>query len=410
MIKRFKIILALFFVLFFLFSPVSMAENKKEFGEELESAGIAEEGPAEPIEKKDLEKEENVGIRPVGAPIFTYSSDFGPSFGAHLAIYNYGDASVQPFKYLYRLQGLFGTNGDMNNYFFFDAPKIFGSAFRFQTRIGYQVIHNYNYFGIGNGTSNDQPESFYRFKRTTPGILINVIRDIKGNFKLIFGYLFEQRITDEGTNSKLAQDKPRGYNGGKDSELRVGLAYDSRDTEGMTSKGNFIDLYAEVPIKAFGSSYNYARFTFADRNYVKLFDPLVWANRILLKTSVGDVPFYEMAKIGGYAHFDGIGGNSTLRGYKQARFIDRSVILFNEELRLKIMKFYMFKQRFELYTVAFADFGRVFSSLENFSLNHMHLSGGGGIRVCWNKTFVLAPDVGFSNEGYSIYFGFNNMF
>jgi len=391
----------------------AFAENKEEFGRELETGGIDEEGmPASSPDDKRLAKEENVGIRPVGAPIFTYSSDFGPSMGAHLAIYNYGDASVKPYKYLYRFQGLFGTNGDMNNYFSFDAPQIFGSKFRLQAKAAYQVINNYNYFGVGNNTSDKGPKSFYEFKRTTPSLIVNLYRDIWSKFKIVGGILAEKRYVKAAPTSKLEADKPRGYKGGVDSELRLGLVYDSRDNEAMTGHGNFIDIYAELPLQVFGSSFNYARFTFANRNYFTLIgdDRLVWANRIIVKSSVGSVPFYEMAKFGGFEHFDGIGGNNTLRGIKQARYIDRSALVINEELRLKLTDFYVGRQRFDIYSVAFGDFGRVFSSLKAFTPAGLHPAGGGGVRICWNKTFVLAPDVGFSSEGYSVYFKFNNVF
>jgi len=359
----------------------------------------------------DNVREENMGIRPSGAPIFSYSSDYGPSFGAHLAIFDYGKGNIKPYRGLYRLQVLFGTNGDFNNYFAMDVPEIFGTQFRFMNRLAIQRIVDYNYYGIGNNTPGDNPvKNYYHFKRITPSFHFNLMRQIYGDLDLVLGYLWEQRRIDAGQGTKLMDDFPVGATGGNDSELRFGLSYDSRDNESMPTRGNYIDAFAELPLRAFGSSYNSARFTITDRNYLSLCDRLVWANRIIVKASTGTVPFYEMAKIGGLWHFDGLGGSSTIRGIRQSRYIDRALFLFNEELRLRTFNFYVWRERFDIYLVAFADFGRVMSGLDHISLKGLHFGGGFGPRVQWNKNFSLAVDVGFSKEGYGIYFGFKNMF
>jgi hypothetical protein len=359
----------------------------------------------------DNVREENVGIRPSGAPIFSYSSDYGPSFGAHIAFFDYGKGTVKPYRGLYRIQGLFGTNGDFNNYFATDNPEIFGTQFRFMSRFAIQRIGDYNYFGVGNNTSADNTTNdYYHFKRVTPSFHFNLLRKIYGNFYAILGYLWEERLITTNSNSKLAGDFPTGATGGKDSELRFGISYDSRDNEAMPVSGHYIDAFAELPLRAFGSSYNSARFTITDRNYVSICNRLVWANRIIIKASTGTVPFYEMAKIGGLWHFDGLGGGSTIRGIRQSRYIDRAMLLFNEELRLRTFNFYVLKERFDVYVVAFADFGRVMSGLDHISLKGLHPAGGGGLRIQWNKNFSIAPDIGFSKEGYGIYFSFKNMF
>lgn len=353
---------------------------------------------------------ENKGVRPHGAPIIKYSSDYGLSMGGHIAIFDYSNGDIKPFKYLYKAQFMMGVNGDYNGSLYFDAPDFLDTDFRFQVAGGIGKIFDYNYFGIGNDTPNVATSAYYQFVRTTPCFLLNAIRNFYGNFYFILGYSYDRRMIKSDPVSKLRSDAPRGFEGGTDSELRLGVSYDSRDNEAMTTKGIFADFFAELPQKWVGSTYNYARFTLTGRNYLEIFPKLVWANRILLKNSVGEVPFYEMASIGGYRHFDGLGGNNTLRGFRQTRFLDRSTILFNEELRIHIKKFYVRNERFDVYLLSFADFGRVFSNMKNFSLNDMHLSAGGGTRICWNKNFVIAPDIGFSKEGYGLYISFGNIF
>jgi outer membrane protein assembly factor BamA len=236
------------------------------------------------------------------------------------------------------------------------------------------------------------------------------MRKLYGNFYLIGGYLYEQRVIKAAPSSRLKLNSPLGSSGGRDSELRLGIAYNSTDDETMPSKGTFTDFYIELPQKWLGSSYSYERFTFTNRNYLKLSRRLVWGSRFVMKVSGGTVPFYEMAKVGGYIHFDGLGGGATIRGVRQSRVIDENVYFFNEELRFFVTDFYIGRQRFDIYLLPFVDFGRVFSGINDFSFANMHLGGGGGARICWNKNFIIAPDFGISSEGYGIYFSFRNMF
>lgn len=360
--------------------------------------------------EEPCEKNENVGVRPAGAPIIKYSSDFGFMGGGNLSIYNYSDGAIKPYKYLYRIQTLVGTTLDTSSHFFFDAPEIFGTKFRPQVKIAFEKINRYNYFGIGNDAAKTGASDFNKFERTTPSLFVNVIRKLRGNFYLIGGYLYEHRIVRADSTSRLKLDAPLGSNGGRDSELRIGVAYNSTDSEAMPTKGTFTDFYAELPQKWLGSTFNYERFTFTNRNYVKLFEPLVWASRFVVKSSIGDVPFYEMAKVGGYIHFDGLGGGATVRGVEQSRIIDKNMYIFNEELRFFVTNFYIGRERFDIYVLSFADFGRVFSGVNDLSLSGMHFGGGGGLRLCWNKNFMIAPDVGFSSEGYGAYLSFRNIF
>lgn len=355
-------------------------------------------------------KNENIGVMPSGFPFIKYSSDFGLMGGGNLSIYNYGDGAIEPYKYLYRIQTLIGEGLNTSSHFFFDAPEIFGTKFRPQVKIAFEKVNRYNYFGIGNDAAKTGNADFNGFERITPSLFINVIRKVRGNFYFIGGYLYEHRFIKASLSSRLKLDSPLGSTGGRDSELRIGIAYNSTDSEAMPSKGTFTDFYVELPQKWVGSSFNYERFTFTNRNYVKLFERLVWGSRFIMKISTGNVPFYEMAKVGGYVHFDGLGGGASVRGVVQSRVIDKNMYIFNEELRFFVDDFYIGRNRFDIYVLSFADFGRVFSGTNDLSLSNMHFGGGGGARLCWNKNFIIAPDFGISSEGYGVYFSFRNMF
>jgi hemolysin activation/secretion protein len=96
-----------------------------------------------------------------------------------------------------------------------------------------------------------------------------------------------------------------------------------------------------------------------------------------------------------------IGSNRTLRGFPQDRFLDKSAALVNLELRFPLFG------RFG--GLVGADFGRVWLSLDRFSLKDWHGNAVLGLRY-YMDTYVVRVDVGMSQETLGIYFNFGHIF
>jgi outer membrane protein assembly factor BamA len=114
----------------------------------------------------------------------------------------------------------------------------------------------------------------------------------------------------------------------------------------------------------------------------------------LIDTSPGqEVPFFMQ---------QAVGGSNSLRGYRQDRFRDKNLLLFNLEYRWEVMEL------FDL--VAFGDGGRVFSRRSDIGLDDMRGSVGLGGRVKFRERVWLGLDVGYSTEGVRIWLRGSNIF
>jgi hemolysin activation/secretion protein len=102
----------------------------------------------------------------------------------------------------------------------------------------------------------------------------------------------------------------------------------------------------------------------------------------------------------------GLGGERTLRGFRQDRFVGHVAVAANAEVRWTFAKFPLFKQRFSLQAAPFIDAGRVFDRV-SFSFEDWKIAAGGGLRIGWNQSTIVMFDFGASREdiGFFIDFG-----
>jgi outer membrane protein assembly factor BamA len=103
-----------------------------------------------------------------------------------------------------------------------------------------------------------------------------------------------------------------------------------------------------------------------------------------------DVPFYSMPFVG---------GPETLRGFRERRFTDRSLLLFNAEYRYEVLA--------ALDMALFVDAGTVAPRLRDLSLADLKTDYGVGFRFGTRSNLMLRVDIGFGGEGtrYFIKFG-----
>ncbi len=117
-----------------------------------------------------------------------------------------------------------------------------------------------------------------------------------------------------------------------------------------------------------------------------MFKPnFVWANRIILQT-ITDVPYQLQLPLG---------GNNTLRGLPQDRYLSNSTVLINSEFRFPIW--------WRLGGIAGVDLGNS-ESTSDWIINPVV-----GLRF-YMDNFVVRFDVGFGKETTGIYFNFGHVF
>jgi outer membrane protein insertion porin family len=96
-----------------------------------------------------------------------------------------------------------------------------------------------------------------------------------------------------------------------------------------------------------------------------------------------------------------LGGSRTLRGSPQDRYLDKSHLLLNAEIRFPIV--------WRLGGVVGLDTGKVWPSLADVDFRDWVFNPTLGLRFTM-KTFVVRLDVGFGKEATGFYFNFGHLF
>jgi outer membrane protein assembly factor BamA len=116
-------------------------------------------------------------------------------------------------------------------------------------------------------------------------------------------------------------------------------------------------------------------------------------SEITYKNGANTVPFYLQPTLG---------GSQDLRGFRQFRFHDDNLLVFNAEYRYEIFA--------GMDMAIFADAGKVFHSTSDLDLHNLEGAYGIGVRVNARNAVFMRIDAGFSHEGFQVWIKFNNVF
>lgn len=393
-----------------------------------------------------------------------YSPDLGLILAALAGYYQNGTRddpyfAYAPYEYAATLLLSWSTEGMYSALAEWDAPYIRNTPYRIRARFWYQRNPIEPYFGVGaetlqplttpeghTYTSYDEYlEDLQRIEDGATDAYYNVYlnrrflaslgveRDLlRGRVRAGVGLTASRYwITDytgrevPGTpspGSDEREDAPmrqtklradyeageiRGFRGGWDNSVRIGLAYDTRDLEPNPRSGMFHDVLIMGSSELLGSATNYAVATLATRFYYTPFTApeVILAPRLVYSAKWGEVPFFVMNTIPTTdKHIDGLGGEHTLRGFRQSRFVGPIMAFGNLEARYVFTHFTVAGQFIELMGVPFVEVGRVYDAVGATTLNHLKWSYGGGLRAAVNQSFVLALDFGFSEEDKGLFY------
>jgi len=176
------------------------------------------------------------------------------------------------------------------------------------------------------------------------------------------------------------------------------LEWDMRDSPSDPHAGSrFMASYIYHHDREVGR-YSFKRFTASADHYIPFLNKkrviaLRGKTEISYRTPGSEVPFYLQPAVG---------GSEDLRGYRQFRFRDNNSLVVNAEYRWEAFP--------ALDLALFADGGKVFRRLREFDLRHTSISIGFGFRFKTRDSVAARFDVGFSREGFQIWFKFNDVF
>lgn len=232
--------------------------------------------------------------------------------------------------------------------------------------------------------------------------------------------LIDKQIAD-GTWDKFNLG---GFNNSEDfmftSMLAAALIYDTRDFEPDPTKGIFLQYSHEYSAPWLGSQFDFNKFMVQGQYFKTL---LRWRNNKSRLTFAGlgafgyifgsNINFIEMWDLSSQAEAGGIlvlGGDRSIRGYREARFLAPAVALFNFEMRAKFYDFRALGQHFVLGVTPFYDMGSVWDSPTDMNFKKWRGAPGFGARIAWNQSTILRLDYAQSREGSQVFFGFGHIF
>ena len=360
-------------------------------------------------------------------PMAGFDGAKGILFGALMNVYDFGDGSTYPNP---KSSGYFEASGYTGGSKTFIASFDSGSLFP-QMRMNLAASHcadnAMEFFGFGGrrtfyDTSAD--DGFYKYSRATTNIKADFSGNITGHLSWEVGYHFNAfRVKDyqpkeEGEGISLfslyrswgiipSDEYFRKYS----SAIRVGLLYDSRDYEGVPTKGVLARAALVAAPSFLGSSESYLKFQATFRQYIPLCkDGLTFAYRMDYQGFIGNAPWYVLPFYtpGGPVYDNvALGGYRTVRGLLYNRVSGPGVGFFNTELRWKFASLTLLNQDIGLMLSGFCD---GITSLRSFDVSNrtgvspelyskyisssaardsLHFSAGAALKIILNRNFVL---------------------
>ncbi|CAN5487080.1 hypothetical protein BH11BAC3_BH11BAC3_33110 [soil metagenome] len=172
--------------------------------------------------------------------------------------------------------------------------------------------------------------------------------------------------------------------------LIAGLVVDSRNDAVLPNKGFLWNVLLTGMTALNGESKSYGKLT-ADFSWYAgtgKKNNLVIANRVGTGTTVGKPAFFQML---------GLGGAQIMRGFHTNRFIGKTILYHNLELRLKLFDFNSYLIPGTLGLIGFNDVGRVWVPGENSK--QWHDAYGGGIYLIPARLVLIQAVAGVSKDG-----------
>ena len=323
-------------------------------------------------------------------PILTYDTDAGFGYGAKGYLRNIFGGNESYDLTLYN-----STKGERWYRFQFSYPDYEirqGTDYGFALDLvaDYDKWISYYFYGIGNSSSYDGRKIY-----TKEPLLFSLIlnRTITPHIIVQAGLNYQTIRFINFPDSSL----PAVYSFTEKTDqllFLINAVYDTRNSIINPDSGLAILAgFEHSPMFSFtNSSFTSLKLTFQSYNRV-IFSRLIFAGRISVQQLIGNnIPVQFLLPLG---------GNETLRGFPQDRFLDKSSVLINAEFRFPIWR------RFG--GIAGVDAGRVYAGLDKFSFDSWKISPVAGLRF-YLKNFIVRADLGISNETVGFYFNFGHIF
>jgi outer membrane protein assembly factor BamA len=320
-------------------------------------------------------------------PLATYSPETKLAFGG-IAIYLFRLSRKDTLTrtsnirtaLVYTTRNQLVINSDQN--IFFDGEK-----YQLRSNFTYLKFPD-NFYGVGNQTRLEDEEIF---ESNIFNIAARVMRGLGNGFFVGLQYKnYRMFRIEHAQQSQLGADsKIVGAAGAKLSGLGLLATLDKRNNVLYPEKGSFLELSARTFQKGIGSQFAYWELEADLRKYFPLSDKQVVAVQVFRKALIGNVPFQEMALLG---------GDKYLRGHYRGRYRDHHAVVLQSEYRHRLSGLFGF--------TCFAGIGQVARTEAGLWQEAWQYSIGTGLRVALNRKekLNLRIDYGYGGKGNSNFY------
>lgn len=348
-----------------------------------------------PLTSKESEKVYNATEtfkgRFIVAPLIFYSPETSVGFGvAGSYLFHLGKghtthtSSISPLL-IYTLKNQFRALVKSDLYFK-------NNNYRLLSEVKWESYPN-KFYGIGNVTI---PEDEELFTSKNLNFYASFFRRIFSSFSVGLHYhvkTWGMKEVEEG--GLLAQGTIVGSADGTISGVGLLASVDTRDSVFYPRRGMFVEAAAKFYSESLGSEFAFSDTNINWRQYIGLFSNHVFALQTMVTAQSGDVPFLEMANLG---------GQYNMRGYFSGRFRDKNMLLIQTEYRVPISN--------RLGLVGFFSAGKVKESFSDLMEGAFNTAYGFGIRFVFDprEHINIRLDFGFGHDSNGIYFSIYEAF
>jgi len=303
----------------------------------------------------------------------------------------------------FRASGQVSVRGYQKYELRFTAPRVYSDRFFADFRATHRDFPQERFFGIGQNSRKEDQTSFRledtnyvaRFgfkpeKHVKAGVLAGFLKTNVGSgtysrspsIEQVFGSVDAPGLANQPSyfqNGAFFEADYRDQPGNPRSGGRYAVAWTS-----------FHDLKLE--------QYDFRQYDIEANHYFPFFNRrrviAVRAKSTFTQTASGqEVPFFLQPTLG---------GSEDLRGYRDYRFRDHNMVVFNAEYRWEAFS--------GLDLALFGDAGQVASRPSDLRFGDFQKSYGVGFRFNSEKSVFLRMDFGFSKEGQHLFVKFGHVF
>lgn len=239
--------------------------------------------------------------------------------------------------------------------------------------------YNYVYSGVGENRVTDEKydADYFRFRFLASKLIRpKTYLGLRINFE-------DYKVTGTAEGGQLSTGIINGSNKSRTLGLGMSILRDTRDQVFYPRKGVFGEIYAVPSGKIFGANRNFTKISADIATYKSLGKKTVWASNYVAIANIGDVPFNQLAYLG---------GQFKMRGIFEGYFRDKNALIIQQEFRQEIWK--------RLGAVAFGSMAFLGSQEDSFlRLNKPKFTYGTGLRIATKNHLNLRLDYALSPYG-----------